>query len=160
FALLRELGYARVPVVTTVHDMQVVDSVPRDPTDQPLSVIATPTNTIRVKCPSAAPLDIDWTRLGAEDLQQMPVLAELKKKENAERLKSLADRHLWFWPGCGRTGARRTASGCAASGSSQITPNELCAELHDRMPVVLGPGEKLADQRHLKAPTRTLRARA
>jgi 5-formyltetrahydrofolate cyclo-ligase len=79
FAILRELGCPPVPVATTVHDLQVVDSVPRDPTDQPLSVIATPTDTIRVKCPSAAPLGIDWTRLSAEDLQQMPVLAELKK---------------------------------------------------------------------------------
>jgi hypothetical protein len=31
-----------VPVATTVHDLQIVGSVPRDPTDQPLSVIATP----------------------------------------------------------------------------------------------------------------------
>jgi putative SOS response-associated peptidase YedK len=39
------------------------------------------------------------------------------------------------------------------------TPNELCAELHNRMPVVLGPetwpawlGEEPADARQLKAP--------
>jgi putative SOS response-associated peptidase YedK len=38
------------------------------------------------------------------------------------------------------------------------TPNKLCAELHDRMPVVLGPdtwpvwfGEEPADPPHLKA---------
>ena len=36
FAILRELGYRPVPVATTVHDLQVVHSVPRDPTDQPL----------------------------------------------------------------------------------------------------------------------------
>ena len=41
FAILRELGYPPVPVATTVHDMQVVEWVPRDPTDQLLSVIAT-----------------------------------------------------------------------------------------------------------------------
>ena len=65
-----------------MHDLQVVDSVPRDPTDQPLSVIATPTQTIRVKRPGAAPMGIDWTRLSAEDLQEMPVLAQLKKIKN------------------------------------------------------------------------------
>ena len=59
FAILRELGYPPVPVATTVHDLQVVDSVPGDPTDQPLSVIATPTQTIRVKRPGAAPMGID-----------------------------------------------------------------------------------------------------
>ena len=79
FAILRELGHPLVPVATTVHDLQVVDSVPRDPTDQPLSVIATPTQTIRIKRPSSAPTGIDWTRLSAEDLQEMPILAELKR---------------------------------------------------------------------------------
>jgi hypothetical protein len=52
---------------------------PQDPTDQPLSVIATPTHAIRIKRPSAAPTSIDWTRLTAEDLEEMPILAELKK---------------------------------------------------------------------------------
>jgi hypothetical protein len=76
FAILRELGYPPVPVGTTVHDLQVVASVPRDPTDH---VIATPTHTIRVKRPSAAPMGIDWARLSAEDLQEMPVLEQLKR---------------------------------------------------------------------------------
>jgi hypothetical protein len=53
--------------------------VPRDPTDQPLSVIATPTQTIPIKRPAAAPTRIDWTRLSAEDLEEMPILAELKR---------------------------------------------------------------------------------
>jgi hypothetical protein len=52
---LRELGHPPVPVATTVHDLQVVDSVPRDTTDQPLSVIATPTHAIRIKRPRAQP---------------------------------------------------------------------------------------------------------
>ena len=73
FAILRELGHPPVPVATTVHDLLVVDSVPRDPTDQPLSVVATPTHAIRIKRPSAAPTGIDWTRLSAE------ILAELKR---------------------------------------------------------------------------------
>ena len=57
----------------------MVDSVPRDPTDQPLSVIATPTHTIRIKRLSRAPTGIDWTRLSAEHLEEMPILAELKR---------------------------------------------------------------------------------
>ena len=78
FAILRELGHPPVPVATTVHDLQVT-SVPRDPTDRPLSVIATPTHVIRIKRPSAAPTGIDWTRLSPEDLEEMPILAELKR---------------------------------------------------------------------------------
>jgi 5-formyltetrahydrofolate cyclo-ligase len=79
FAILRELGHPPVPVATTVHDLQIVDSVPRDPTDQPLSVIATPTRAIRVKHPGAAPTGIDRTRLRAEDLEEMPILADLRR---------------------------------------------------------------------------------
>jgi 5-formyltetrahydrofolate cyclo-ligase len=79
FAIMRELGHPPVPVATTVHDLQIVDSLPRDPTDQPLSVIATPTHAIRISRPGAAPTGIDWTRLSAEDLEEMPVLAELKR---------------------------------------------------------------------------------
>ena len=79
FAILRELGHPPVPVATTVHDLQVVDTVPRDPTDQPLSVIATPTHAIRIKRLSGAPTGVDWTRLSAEDLEEMPILAELKR---------------------------------------------------------------------------------
>ena len=75
----RELGHPPVPVGTTVHDPQVVACMPRDPTDQPLSVIATPTRAIRIKHPSAAPTGIDWTRLSVEDLEEMPILAELKR---------------------------------------------------------------------------------
>jgi 5-formyltetrahydrofolate cyclo-ligase len=78
-AILRELGHPPVPVATTMHDLQIVGSVPRDPTDQSLSVIATPTQAIRIKRPSAAPTGIDWTRLSDEDLEEMPILAELKR---------------------------------------------------------------------------------
>ena|SRR5215472_2667077 len=59
--------------------------------------------------------------------------------------------------GCGRTGARPLVSGFAAA-IVTTTPNELCAELHNRMPVVLGPetwpawlGEEPADARELKS---------
>jgi hypothetical protein len=80
-----------VPVATTVHDLQVVDSMPRDPTDQPLSVIATPTHAIRIKRPSAASIGIDWTRLGVEDLQEMPILAENDNIERRKRLITLME---------------------------------------------------------------------
>ena len=88
FAILRELGHPPVPVATTVHDLQVVDSVPRDPTDQPLSVIATPTHAIRIKRPSAAPTGIDWTRLtrlGQPDGISPSRMAEMLEVDNPGR---------------------------------------------------------------------------
>jgi hypothetical protein len=58
---------------------KVVASAPRDPTDQPLSVIATPTRVIRIRRPSPASTGIDWTRPSAKDLEEMPILADLKR---------------------------------------------------------------------------------
>ena len=80
-----------MPVATTVHDLQVVASVPRDPTDQPLSVIATPTYAIRIKRPSAPPTGIDWTRLSPEDLEKMSILAELKRMTTSIPLNARSD---------------------------------------------------------------------
>ena len=37
-----------VPVVTTVHDMQVVEAVPIEEKDEKISIIVTPTRVIRV----------------------------------------------------------------------------------------------------------------
>ena len=41
--------FGKVPVATTVHDMQVVDFVPSEPHDQKIDIIVTSTRTIRVK---------------------------------------------------------------------------------------------------------------
>jgi 5-formyltetrahydrofolate cyclo-ligase len=77
FAILRELGHAPVPVVTTVHDIQVVEDFPVAPHDQPLSLIATPSRLIAVAEPLPAPGGIDWAQLPADALDAMPVLKEL-----------------------------------------------------------------------------------
>lgn len=78
YAMLRELGHPPVPVATTVHRVQVLSELPWDPTDLPLSVIVTPEETIRVKRPPPAPNGIDWSRLTEADLDEMPVLRELR----------------------------------------------------------------------------------
>lgn len=79
YGILRELGHLPVPVATTVHAIQLVESFPRTPTDLPLSYIVTPDRTIHVKHPPPPPKRIEWTRLTEESLEQMPVLKDLKK---------------------------------------------------------------------------------
>lgn len=82
FAILRELGHIAVPVATTVHDIMVVGDFPRDEIDLPLSAIATPDDLIEVATPFPAPYGIDWSRLSAQDLDDMPVLKDLKALQN------------------------------------------------------------------------------
>jgi 5-formyltetrahydrofolate cyclo-ligase len=85
FAILRELGHAPVPVATTVHPLQLVDSFPVESNDLPLSLIVTPEEAIRIARPLPAPEGIDWERLSAEDLAAMPVLAELRDLKKRRR---------------------------------------------------------------------------
>lgn len=78
FAILRELGHDSVPVATTVNDVQVVGAFPIESNDLPLTVIATPTQIYRVASPPPAPTGIEWDRLTAQDLDDMPMLKELR----------------------------------------------------------------------------------
>lgn len=79
YAILRELGHKPVPVATTVHDVQVVDGFPIESNDLPLSVIVTPSETIRVDDPPPAPDRLEWDRLTEDDIEAMPILKELRR---------------------------------------------------------------------------------
>jgi len=85
YAILRELGHPPVPVATTVHSVQIIEALPRDSNDLPLAVIVTPEETIKVKNPPPAPKGIAWSLLTDKDLDEMPVLMELKKLRGQAR---------------------------------------------------------------------------
>ncbi len=78
YAILRELGHAAIPVATTVHPIQIVAGFPTESNDLPLSCIVTPDETIVIDDPPPAPERIEWHRLTARDLEEMPILADLK----------------------------------------------------------------------------------
>ena len=79
YALLRELGQAAVPVATTVHELQILESFPTLAHDVWLSIIATPEELIEVPAPPPDAGGIDWDALPASALDEMPVLAELRE---------------------------------------------------------------------------------
>jgi 5-formyltetrahydrofolate cyclo-ligase len=80
YAILRELGHAAAPVVTTVHQAQIVDRLPRSANDVPIRLIVTPRETIAVRRPPRGPRGMDWALLEAERLREMPVLQELRAR--------------------------------------------------------------------------------
>jgi len=82
YGILRELGLVgeKTPVLTTVHDVQVVDEVPREPHDLVVDVIITPTRVIRIKRKVPRPEGIIWSLISSDKLESMPILLELKGK--------------------------------------------------------------------------------
>lgn len=76
--ILGELGHEAVPIATTVHPIQVVESLPQEEHDLRLSWIATPDEAIEIETPPIALEGIDWSRLDDEDLEEMPVLKRLR----------------------------------------------------------------------------------
>ncbi|WP_276272750.1 5-formyltetrahydrofolate cyclo-ligase [Haloarcula litorea] len=85
YAVLRELGLVDdgTPVVTTVHELQVVGGpdgvvdadVPVDAHDVPMDYVVTPERTVETDTPYDRPAGVDWTALSEERIAEMPVLA-------------------------------------------------------------------------------------
>jgi 5-formyltetrahydrofolate cyclo-ligase len=85
YAVLRELGLVdeTTPVVTTVHELQVVGGpegvvdtdVPVDAHDVPMDWVVTPERTVETETPHATPAGVDWNALSPDRIEEMPVLA-------------------------------------------------------------------------------------
>lgn len=79
YALLRELGYQPLPVVTTVHPLQIVDDIAVEPHDLSVDYIVTPDEVLETNTPYPKPEGIQWDLLSDDDLEAMPVLAQLRR---------------------------------------------------------------------------------
>jgi 5-formyltetrahydrofolate cyclo-ligase len=77
YGLAREAGLVRqrTPIVTTVHDLQVLDEeLPVLPHDIPLDYIVTPSEVIKTQTNLARPKGIYWQYLTAEKIEAIPYL--------------------------------------------------------------------------------------
>ncbi len=81
YAVLRELGLVdeHTPIVTTIHDLQLVDEVPREPYDLTLDYAATPTRLLRFTNREPRPPGVIWSLLSCKKYREIPVLQELAK---------------------------------------------------------------------------------
>ena len=80
WALARELEVvtARTPVLTTVHELQIVRAaIPVTSHDVPVDLIVTPERVIRPHARRAKPRGIRWNELSAAQIAAMPVIAHL-----------------------------------------------------------------------------------
>lgn len=82
FALARQLRLVdeRTPVLTTVHELQVLDDeIPMTAHDVPLDLIATPERVIRTARVFPTPPGLLWDELTEAQLRAMPPLARLNR---------------------------------------------------------------------------------
>ncbi|KNA18625.1 hypothetical protein SOVF_069000 [Spinacia oleracea] len=96
YGMLRYMGAIddSTPVVTTVHDQQLVDDIPAEKLlihDVAVDIICTPTQVIFTNTDIPKPQGIYWEKLSPEKLGQIRILRELKKRierETGQKLPS------------------------------------------------------------------------
>ncbi len=82
YAILREVGKVSedVPVVTTVHSLQVVDEIPWEPFDVPLDLIVTEENVFKTERKRAKPRGLLLEFLSRKKIDDTPFLREYLRK--------------------------------------------------------------------------------
>ncbi|XP_053905366.1 methenyltetrahydrofolate synthase domain-containing protein isoform X2 [Malaclemys terrapin pileata] len=101
YAMMMSMGAIRedTPVVTIVHDCQVVDIAEELLDDHDLTVdyILTPTRTIKTGCKRPKPQGIIWHKISYEMLERIPILKNLRYREKqAGKDVILKDEHPDF----------------------------------------------------------------
>jgi 5-formyltetrahydrofolate cyclo-ligase len=84
FALAQEAGLIgpETVIVTTVHDLQVIDEpLPEEEHDFRVDLVVTPTRVLRCGPEARRPAGLVWEHLDAERIAAIPALARLADKE-------------------------------------------------------------------------------
>ncbi len=86
YAILRELDLIdeTTPVVTTVHDLQVVEWVPMTKHDMPVDYIFTPSREIETHTKYPKPPGLLWDELDPEKVREIPLLRRLAKERGVK----------------------------------------------------------------------------
>ncbi|MBS7653247.1 5-formyltetrahydrofolate cyclo-ligase [Candidatus Bathyarchaeota archaeon] len=81
YAILRELGLAgdETPIVTSVHELQIVEYIPLEAHDFTVDYIATPDRILRAAGERRRPRGVIWEELSEEEINQMPLIRNLRK---------------------------------------------------------------------------------
>ena len=85
-AMLREyelLGES-TPIVTTVHDLQIVEALelPMQTHDWGLDLVVTPTQCLITENSYPKPAGLDWTTIQPEQIANIPILRAWSKRSN------------------------------------------------------------------------------
>ena len=67
------------PIFTTVHDLQIIGSAPKEEHDFVVDAIITPSKVVGMERKYPQPRGIIWEKLSEHELEAMPILKELKR---------------------------------------------------------------------------------
>ncbi len=78
YGILGEIGVVdeKTPIATTVHDLQVIEEVPNEEHDMPVTIISTPTRIVRTGRRGRP--RIYWEKITDEMLREIPLLLEIR----------------------------------------------------------------------------------
>jgi len=80
YAIIREIGNDEIPVISTVHSIQVVqDNIPINPYDLTVDWIVTEKGIHKTNSPYKKPTGIIWEEVTDKELEIMPVLKEIRE---------------------------------------------------------------------------------
>jgi len=87
YGILRELGLVSesIPIITTVHDSQIVDFVPSEDHDIAVDYIVTPTRLLAVNRKRPRPAGIIWSKVTPGMIKRVSILGELGERRTASR---------------------------------------------------------------------------
>lgn len=80
YGILREIGSVdeNTPIITTVHELQIVENIPQEEFDVSVDYIVTPRRIIKTARTRARPNGVIWRLITDKMLEEIPVLRELK----------------------------------------------------------------------------------
>ncbi|MBM7587919.1 5-formyltetrahydrofolate cyclo-ligase [Bacillus pakistanensis] len=86
YAIIRELGNPEVPVITTINSIQLVEEdLPKDEYDLTVDWIVTEKGVTEVQSNYEKPKGIIWSEVTEEELEAMPVLAEIRRMMEGQK---------------------------------------------------------------------------
>ncbi len=87
YAVLASLGKVDggTPIVTSVHELQIVPEVPMEEHDFTVDHVATPARLMRTTGPRQRPFGIIWERLSEEKLASIPLLREMRNSQDVTK---------------------------------------------------------------------------
>lgn len=82
YAILREFKLVDedTPIMTTVHELQIVEDAPMEDHDFSVDLISTPKRLLKTKGLRHRPRGIIWEKLSEKQLDEIPLLKKLKRR--------------------------------------------------------------------------------